>query len=1049
MTFENFRNVKYLKLDWLGNTCDVRSGAMNTLIESLTPDDERFPILTVSPKVGRLWTAVTCDQLCRLITPPNGKTKNRGLYEILLAHRKRKVYFDVDKTDLDLEEIKKIIVDRFPNARLQISGRPGSYHIVLSNYFAQDLAAMLTTVKLFAIEHREKGFDVRVYGRNQNFKCIYQSKPNSPVQDYIEGSTTASKHFVHHDFDEDAIDIDTIDFGYEMVDSKGKPVKDKTCLDILCVPQQTLTPPKNYDCLHSFPADKLALLPNPVRGKPDMLDPPINWQVMLWCREAGLDFETFWAWCSKKDANVERFRKYQKSWKSDRKYSVNNKFMDLLLERFYPDINVSPAAQRLKEQFHVSDTPHFLTVERSHLDARSICRPAQNKRRLEPVMESVFRPINPKKIFKFTFLISPMGSNKTGAVVDYILKYGSQWRILWLTPRISLTQNTKGRLERANIHAVSYQDFTRLQKVEGALDNAQFVLCSIQSLHYTKKSFDMVVIDEPETMFSTFKGDCMTHHHNLSTNWHTLVGHLTEAKKVVLMDAFTTNMSMNFVKGIIRQHDHRVADHYEVVTTSADPPPRQFREMDSFKTWMTHILKAAQNGDKVYIYTPYKSKAKGVEAIVRTLTDLMGWTEGREIFGYYAEKSAEKQKLQHAEQIWGRSECRCVVTNAAISVGVNFNTRDVFDRIYGFYASFIPVRDFIQALYRVRHPKETTMILLRQRVANLGWEKRFIGTPPDCGIFRRLQKDIKIEMNAYDDVKEWATFNMFCSKANITILPDKETMSIEENEAYLDRIKGMCDVAFCWTYIEDIDRLTAERLMIKTYNSKATLDDRLQLQKFFFKKKFVPETPNVNLSLMWDERSVIDKMIEFKKREIFAKEHPASAKTDMIIELFRHNALTLGDDFPSVMKNPFPRELIEQHFKFGAPVRNMESGVSSQMINAFFGKRMYKLEKRKMENNQRHYEYATTDLYRFVCGRGLPYISVAMAEHEEPRHPMLNDDDEDEEEGSPAPEVDAVDEEESSEGEPTEEQEWESDEIEISQMEREFLKEMRQLGLMF
>ncbi|KAI9096667.1 hypothetical protein DFS34DRAFT_675223 [Phlyctochytrium arcticum] len=192
------RNIQYLGLTWTGNNVVDRSGAMNHVIQQLEPD--QFPILSFTTKYKRLYTAVTSSKLAALVA------KNRGLYEIILPERKRKVYFDIDpKDNLTLDEIKSKILAQFPNARLHISGRhpngeeAGSYHVVLSNYYTDNLDETRNTTRRFADAN---GFDTAVHSTNQQFKCINQSKPGKPVQAYMEGSNDPLKHLVMHGFDD-------------------------------------------------------------------------------------------------------------------------------------------------------------------------------------------------------------------------------------------------------------------------------------------------------------------------------------------------------------------------------------------------------------------------------------------------------------------------------------------------------------------------------------------------------------------------------------------------------------------------------------------------------------------------------------------------------------------------------------------------------------------------------------------------------------------------------------------------------------------------------
>ncbi|KAI9101377.1 hypothetical protein DFS34DRAFT_614262, partial [Phlyctochytrium arcticum] len=338
------RTVDAWKLKWYGNDNVTKSGAQDYVLSLLTEDT--YPILSYTNKYGRLWGAVSEQDLYTLVK------RKSGLYEILVPDRKQKVYFDVDKSQVSLDDVKNQILEVFPNAKMNISGRPGSWHIILQNYFAKDLSGM-KPVQMFAKLYSHMGFDAGVYTKNRNFKCINQAKPNAPIQEYIEGSKILSKHLVMHDFDLDAVDIETMEFPFDMpiaeVSTKdGIPV-DK--FDLLSIPQGNLEKPENFDWLTAEPLHKLAILPCPSRDSPDYLSHNTVWRVMCWCRQVGISFEDFWAWNKQKDSSVSRYKKYLQQWQTSKNYTVKLGIVDTLLKRFYPRITHSQLTENMRKQF--------------------------------------------------------------------------------------------------------------------------------------------------------------------------------------------------------------------------------------------------------------------------------------------------------------------------------------------------------------------------------------------------------------------------------------------------------------------------------------------------------------------------------------------------------------------------------------------------------------------------------------------------------------------------------------------------------------------------
>ncbi|KAJ3144192.1 hypothetical protein HDU89_008927 [Geranomyces variabilis] len=207
-------------------------------------------------------------------------------------------------------------------------------------------------------------------------------------------------------------------------------------------------------------------------------------------------------------------------------------------------------------------------------------------------------------------------------------------------------------------------------------------------------------------------------------------------------------------------------------------------EADTFEHWMWNVFKALDAGKKIYVFSPFKAGKTGVEYIAGMIMARYGFKEGKEVMFYYAEKDQEKKKLAQVETVWANEQLPCVVTNSAISVGVNFNKTDIFDQIFAFYSPQIAVCDFFQALYQVRKPKDTTMVLFRDSWSKLDNYKDVRGFP-DCEVFKQLRKDLNIEELANSNTKNWETFNFFCSLTNVTILPESLSEVTKENEEYI------------------------------------------------------------------------------------------------------------------------------------------------------------------------------------------------------------------------------------------------------------------------
>jgi len=162
--------------------------------------------------------------------------ENNNLFELIRSDRPCKVYFDLDGTtaeESNLKGILELINDHFENADIQIHGyvrltdrsqkraikeyyhnifdgditfykaRPKdgdkhSFHICISNYHLSNSDERNRFARWFKSQScfSEK-WDTSIYGKNQAFKCINQSKKKAPYPSkYIYGSRSIKDHLL-------------------------------------------------------------------------------------------------------------------------------------------------------------------------------------------------------------------------------------------------------------------------------------------------------------------------------------------------------------------------------------------------------------------------------------------------------------------------------------------------------------------------------------------------------------------------------------------------------------------------------------------------------------------------------------------------------------------------------------------------------------------------------------------------------------------------------------------------------------------------------------
>lgn len=977
----HLRIKRVWKIDWIGNDHKVKSGAQDFVLSQLKENEHL--ILSYTNKHSRLWGALTYLQLKELID------KDHGLYEVLVADRKRKVYFDVDKTDRKLDEIKMLILDAFPDARMQVSGREGSWHIILSNYYANNLAAMMP-VKFFAILHKELGFDTGVYHQNRNMKCINQCKPKrvNEHQLHVDGSMDASKHLIMHDFDHDAIDIASMKFDFmEAVITAEKSTDKKTAkntlrLDLMTIPQLELPVPEDFELSAATPLQKLALIPCYPRGHESALHHDTMWRLLVWAKKNGISFEQFYAWAKGRDSTIPFLKKYSDTWDRADRYQVSPKLVESVLVRFFPTILEGNSIAKFRHQFDLKEEEMVDGVDGGYYSWSqiSVCR---RRNSIPTALERHILPLHQPK--KYSVLTGPMGGGKTEAVIDYLRHHCKGMRILWLACRITLSENTLARLKDAGMEAKNYREFTDAEKKSRQMDEERFLICSIQSLHYLNKEFDVVIIDEIETLLNTFYRNAETHRRNLAKNWHIFVRFLESACKVICMDAFTTRLTTNLVKGLIRNSN--ISDHMEVLKTDKKPAERTFMEVEKEKHFWTCLHEALTSGKKLYIFTPFKTGATGVVSIAGKLEETFGWREGRDFLCYFQEQEVEKRRLSEVDAVWCDPNIRVILTNNTISVGVNFNRPDIFDQIFCIYTPMIPVRDFIQSLYRIRHPRIKDMILYRFKCLGVGTIKDERIRHPDCDLYQKMREDLDIEAAANRECADWGAFNIFCERTNITTVPLDLPAAVNRNRDAVKKFLASYDAVFAWDGIKDIDERTCKDYVVLIQSNCATMNHRLEVEKFFFKKNFVMDTPSLLLVNVWNfgtklvkkvERLVASHWIDPEDDWIY------EPKTHIINRILLENNVDLaamarkgriegdnlpmdemaemiledGEGFPELMTTSISKQEILNSFYFDKRVGESTTGIVAMCINAYFERRVYNWKQKKI-NGRKVYVYKT------------------------------------------------------------------------------------------
>jgi hypothetical protein len=885
------------------------SGINEELLSMRDGDLNKFLVKRHHPTYGQYWGLATFEQIKKMIQ------KNVYLYEIL-TNGKKKVYFDIDSKTDTLEECKKRILEKFPNARLQISGYRSelkhSYHIVLSNYFVNDSLV----IKHFAGNNTDIGFDTAVYGRNNLFKCINQSKPKKDalIQAYLEGDIEVTKHLVMYNFDDDAEEVNSDDairierrtdirVSRDKAERKKNEKKPLDLLNDINPKNKNYELPEDFDYINAFAHHKLKVIPLNHRDTDDTINHTVIWKVMVWAKNENISFENFWDWCKQKEDTETRKLRYADYWAYAEKYFISETFIDTLLFRFYPFLKENDYRRKYRMMNTITPT-------------RIITNEYLSKEDISSADET---PI--------TYLTIRMGGNKTGAVIDFLKEETDKnpdAKVLFLTPRIALSQDILGRMEREGLKFVNYKDI----KNKSELKWEERLICSVQSLHYLADTkFDYVVIDEIETVWPSFSGDAKTHHSNVNANWALLLRMVETAKKTIIMDAL---MSMKTLK---------IFGQGEVISLEKQQEERKYIEYrpTEIHKWFDSIHHSLKNGEKIIIFMPYKDSSKttdkrrhelsGIAQIIKWICHEFKLEEGKDVIGYFAEAKEEKQALVNIEEIWKKA--RCIVANTCIAVGNNYGGED-FDKIYAYFSHWLATNDFLQFLYRVRNPKDKTMrIYYEQKRVNLdkvSYHKVIL----DNDKFKYLRSGFLVEERTDSMMK----LEVLMDKLNIIKENIKESEIPEMPRINFD------DFKVNYSDIPKISYIEYKRIAAEIDTGFSSLIQRFSFEKYRLESQFKDNTPEIILEMFWNIgetvlkglRSVTNNNNHLLNKILNELGHPEFLR---FIESYTDRDLCLLK-VPKCITN----DKIKENITLRNPIENRDIGLVARIINAIFGKRV-------------------------------------------------------------------------------------------------------------
>ncbi|KAJ3280180.1 hypothetical protein HK104_000852 [Borealophlyctis nickersoniae] len=536
------------------------------------------------------------------------------------------------------------------------------------------------------------------------------------------------------------------------------------------------------------------------------------------------------------------------------------------------------------------------------------------------------------------------GVGKTHATIELINDYLQEHpdhKILWMTCRIALTEEQRSRLGEKWVYYLDLD--SKEHSGEETKPVYQYLACSVTSLStYIDPNvmYDLVIVDECETLLASFGGDAKCHNDIALLNWNYLTK-LMQQSKMIWMDAFTTKITLDTIGAVCSEKEYCIIGKPSVPKTRKLVILEGLVELTNKKIkrqtnpWWQQLFKSLDAGEKVFIAVGPKGLNKpgsdetkeSVEALLTILVNKYGFKRGKELLAYHSLTKAEKKKLVNINPLWGSEELRVVIGNACL-------------------ASCMSTRDILQLIQRVRHPLHPDVVMyikkgysdatVRKRDAYLEAMRKI-----NYNGIGKLAENLLIESRAtLSDIHR--SLKLFAQKTSFKVEFDKTVFCSKE----MDLIQSCMSTdghAFHWSNIKSITPTEHARIRRIKDRGDCDMDEYLQWMKYNFKELFLPDTEEDVMEEQWDEhRLTTVAMHQIGMIRAFGEDtHGVTHAARIINRILEENSIDLEEDDFEITKCSVPFSEIKEAFDIRRTPTTFRQNLFATIFNTFFHDNVY------------------------------------------------------------------------------------------------------------
>ncbi|KAK9868010.1 hypothetical protein WJX84_004009 [Apatococcus fuscideae] len=292
----------------------------------------------------------------------------------------------------------------------------------------------------------------------------------------------------------------------------------------------------------------------------------------------------------------------------------------------------------------------------------------------------------PWTCYPHLLLRAHMGTGKTTQAILAIEELRPS-SVLIITPRQTLATSSMGVYKEALPHLVHYQQSARIEE-------EPFLVCQLESLWRVEQAYDMVILDESESILAQFSSETLTRFQAVTASFERII---QSASRTLWMDAFLADRTISICLDLIG--NPKLLRYIENTHQSTCRTARLVGKGRNAKVAIKRTLQElADQGDRLVCVSASRQLLEEAQCLLPDPSLCITSKTPDNI----------KSGLCDANALW--SQYDHIGYTGSITVGVNFDIRNYFDSLVMYFsAASTTVRDMMQSSMRVRHLQKERM----------------------------------------------------------------------------------------------------------------------------------------------------------------------------------------------------------------------------------------------------------------------------------------------------------------------------------------------------